>query len=79
MPHALFRGRAHGSNDKQTAASDAALAKNQYEASIFVGRRKVWSGRGATEQEAFRQAEMEKTKYANANPEVKIKKVKGGS
>lgn len=76
MPHPLLRKPAKGANAQQNAASQQALNQNQYVGEIFVGRRKVWEGRAATEQDAFRQAQVEQTKYQGANPEVKVKRVK---
>lgn len=75
---ALFKNRKHGLNSRENAQAQQALNQNSYVASIYVGRRKVWEGRAATEQEAFRKAEAQKTQYAGANPEIKTKKVKPG-
>lgn len=79
MSHALVRRPTHGNNQRENAAAQQALNQNAYAAAIYVGRRKVWEGRAATEQEAFRKAQAEKTKYAGSNPEVKVKKVKPGT
>jgi len=78
MAHSLLRRGTHGNNTKENAASQQALNANSYAASIYVGRRKVWEGRAATEREAFNKAEAQKAQYAGANPEIKTKKVKPG-
>jgi hypothetical protein len=78
MSHVLVRRPTHGNNSKENAQSQQALNANSYVASIYVGRRKVWEARAATEAEAFRKAEAQKTQYAGANPEIKTKKVKPG-
>lgn len=78
MPHALLRKPTHGNNSKQNVEAQRALNANSHVASIYVGRRKVWETRASTEQEAFRRAEQQKTQYAGANPEIKVKKVKPG-
>jgi hypothetical protein len=74
MPHPLVNK--HGKSGAEQNATRAALNENQYESSIYVGRRKVWSTRAATERDAFTQAEAQKTKYGAANPEIKVKRVK---
>lgn len=76
MAHPLLRKPTHGNNSKENAQAQSALNSNMHVASIYVGRRKVWEGRASTEQEAFRKAEAQKTQYAGANPEIKVKKVK---
>lgn len=76
MAHPLLRKPTHGNSPSQNSSAQQALNQNRYEAAIYVGRRKVWSGRGASEQEAFGKAKAEETKYQGANPEIKVKKVK---
>jgi hypothetical protein len=76
MPHALLRKGTHANSSRENASAQQALNANSYTASIYVGRRKVWETRAATEQEAFRKAEAQKVQYAGANPEIKLKKVK---
>lgn len=76
MAHRLLRKPTHGNTQRENAQAQQALNQNQYAASIYVGRRKVWEGRGSTEQEAYSKARAEKTKYAGANPEIKVAKVK---
>lgn len=78
MAHPLLRKPTHGNNPAQNSQAQQALNQNNYEASIFVGRRKVWAGRGATKDEAFSKAKTEQTKYQGANPEIKVKEVKAG-
>jgi hypothetical protein len=76
MSHPLVRKPTHGNNQKQNAQAQQALNNNQYVGEIFVGRRKVWEARAGTEQEAFSKATAQKTQYAGANPEIKVKRVK---
>ena len=78
MPHSLLRKPTHGNNAAQNAQAQQALNANSYAAAIYVGRRKVWEGRGSTEEEAFKKATAQKQQYAGANPEIKVKKVKPG-
>lgn len=76
MPHPLLRKPTHGNNARENTQAQQALNANQHVASIYVGRRKVWEGRASTEQEAYSKARAEKAKYAGANPEIKVSKVK---
>lgn len=77
--HRLLRRPTHGNSSKENSQAQQALNSNQYVGEIFVGRRKVWEGRAATEQEAYSKASAQKAQYAGANPEIKVKKVKAGS
>ena len=76
MAHSLLRKPTHGNNGPENSKAQQALNANVYTASIYVGRRKVWETRASTEQEAFSRATAQKTQYAGANPEIKLKKVK---
>lgn len=80
MAHSLLRKPTRNANGPNKAQANAqaqqALNANGYVASIYVGRRKVWEGRAATEEQAYSKAKAEKTKYAGANPEIKVSKVK---
>lgn len=76
MPHPLLRKGTHGNNQQENRQAQQALNRNAYTASIYVGRRKVWEGRGSSEQEAFQKAKAQENQYAGANPEIKVKKVK---
>lgn len=77
MPHPLMR-KGNAKSNAEAAANRNALNKNAWVASIYVGRRKVWEGRAATEDEAFRKAKAQEAQYstAGARPEVKVTKVK---
>jgi hypothetical protein len=75
MGHPLIN-RPPKKNTQEQVATKQALDQNQYEASIFVGRRKVWATRAKTRQEAFAQAEAQETQYSGANPEIKVKRIK---
>lgn len=74
--HPLFRKKTHGNGPQQNVNAQHALNQNHFVGSIYVGRRKVWEGRGGTREEAFSKAKAEETKYAGANPEIKVKQVK---
>lgn len=76
MSHSLLRKPTRANTSNENAQAQQALNQNQYVASIYVGRRKVWEGRASSEREAFSKAQAEKTKYAGSNPEVKVSKVK---
>lgn len=76
MAHRLLRKPTHGNDQAENAAAQQALNQNTYVASIYVGRRKVWEGRAATEEQAYSKAKAEKAKYAGSNPEIKVSKVK---
>lgn len=80
MAHSLLRKptrNANGPNQGQAnAKTQQALNANMYVASIYVGRRKVWEGRAATQEQALSKAKAEQTKYGGANSEIKVSKVK---
>lgn len=75
MPHALFRRPTQRSPEE--VKGKRIIQGNPYVGEVFVGRRKVWEGRYATEQEAFSAAKQtQDAKYKDANSNVQVRKTK---
>lgn len=77
MAHPLFAKPSNRKRSPEEQAGQKALSKNQYIGEVFVGRRKVYETRQASETEAFAAANhLKDQKYKNTNAQVQVRKTK---